>query len=159
MDELVVGEWVLPCIRQCFGLSSRGSQRLADFLRGSELAPDVLAELMMSARTRLAKRALQVESEPVDREGGFKRVWYDDDDRVITITRACKLADARQALLEVIVQAGLAARGVAVPRIHSTNVRLAGTPVCQLFQVTTVAEKMHSTLADRIQSHAFASMC
>jgi hypothetical protein len=158
-EPVLVGDWALPCIRRCFGLSPRGSQRLADFLRGSELAPDVLAELMMSARTRLAKKALQMESEPVDREGGFKRVWYDDDDRVITITRACKLADARQALLEVIVQAGLAVRGVAVPQIHSTNVRLAGTPVCQLFQVTTVAEKMHSTLADRIQSHAFGSMC
>ena len=157
--QLLVGDWAFPSLRRCFGLSPRASQRLADFLRGSELSPDVLAELMMSARTRLAKRALQMESEPVDREGGFKRVWYDDDEtRVITITRACKLADARQALLEVVVQAGLADRGVAVPRIHSTNVRLAGTPVCQLFQVTTVAEKMHSTLADRVQSHAFASM-
>ena len=59
-EPVLVGDWALPCIRRCFGLSPRGSQRLADFLRGSELAPDVLAELMMSARTRLAKKALQM---------------------------------------------------------------------------------------------------
>ena len=152
------GEWVAPCIRKVFGLSPRGSAKLADFLRGSDLYPDVLAELMMSARTRLARRAIQIESEPVDREGGFKRVWYDEDDRVLAITRACKIGDARQALLEVVVQACLAESGVAVPRILGTNVRIAGTPVCQLFQVTTVAEKMHCTLADRLGSDAFARL-
>ncbi len=147
------------CIKRCFGLSPNAAARLADFLRGSELYPDVLAELMLSARTRLAKRAIQAESEPVDREGGFKRVWYADrDDRVLTITRACRITDARQALLEVVVQAGLSDRGVAVPRVFSTNVRLAGTPVCQLFQVTTVAERMHCTLADRLGSAEFAAM-
>ena len=154
-----LGPWVPGCIRKSFGLSQRASARLADFLGGSELYPDVLAELMMSARTRLARRAIQIESEPVDREGGFKRVWYDEsEDRVLTITRACKLSDARQALLEVVVQAGLAEHGVAVPRILATNVRLAGTPVCQLFQVTTVAERMHCTLADRLASSAFAGL-
>jgi hypothetical protein len=157
--DLLLGDWVAPCIKRCFGLSPRAAARLADFLRGSELYPDVLAELMLSARTRLAKRALQAEGAPVDREGGFKRVWYEDrDDRVLSITRACKLADARQALLEVVVQAGLADRGVSVPRVFSTNVRLAGTPVCQLFQVTTVAERMHCTLADRLGSDEFAAM-
>ena len=80
MTETEPGEWATPCIRKAFTLSPRGSARLVDFLRGSELSPDLLAEFMMSARTRLARRAIQIESEPVDREGGFKRVWYDEDD-------------------------------------------------------------------------------
>ncbi len=154
-----------PTIVAALGLARADAELLADQLRADaaladapELHPSLRAAFMATARSRLARRAAECDARECDRHGGFKSVYFDGADRVVSITRPQRYAHTRAALLEVLVQHAMYARGHNVPRAHGATVGVVGTPAVGLYRLVVASERMTCTLAEFLQGEAYAAL-
>ena len=150
---------VVPAIVATLGLSRAEAEALAAYMRGdaAELSPGLRAAFMGMVRSRLARRAAECEHRQHDRHGGFKSVYFDRD-RVISVAKPQRYAHARAALLEVVIQHVMSARGHNVPRVFAAHVRVAGTPCAAFYQIVAQSERMTCTLAEALHAAAYTAL-
>jgi hypothetical protein len=149
---------LVPTITSLLALTRPDAERMATMLRESdqtaEVPPDLRAQLMCSARTRLANRALKAESRKSDRNGGFKSVYFDGCE-VISIGRTQRCAQMRQGVIEFLMQHAMYRNGYNVPQMCLTIVRVASTPVIGMYQIISHSERMTCTLAEFLHASAY----
>jgi hypothetical protein len=159
----MIPDALLPVLAQtivaALGLARAEADLLADQLRAEadELHPALRAAFMATARSRLSRSAAECDARECDRHGGFKSVYFEGD-RVVSITRPARYAPTRLALLEVLIQHAMYARGHNVPRAHAATVGVVGTPCVGLYRLVVSSERMTCTLAEFLQGEHYAAL-